>query len=248
MYLNKLFLCFLAYSFLGWIYETIFCILKTGNWENRGFLYGPICPIYGVGATILFFLNQFNQYSNLQIFFISFFGSLVLEYFTSLILELLFHAVWWDYTNIPLNISGRTSIITSIGFGFGGILITNLIIPNVYLKINNINFLTAEILTYIFLILFTIDMTMTITALTNFRLIIEKADKSINKHMMKIISNFHTKTNSAKEKIFKLSNKFTKINILFKFSIKRVKEFRPTNSIKNKFNLILKQFKGSKIK
>ena len=243
MYLNKLFLCFLTYSLLGWIYETIFCIVKTGNWENRGFLYGPVCPIYGVGATILYFLTKSNIYSNLEIFFISFFGSLVLEYFTSLLLEILFHAVWWDYTNVPLNISGRTSIITSIGFGFGGIIITNKIIPFVETNINSINFLTAEILAYLFLILFTVDMTMTITALTNFRLIIEKADKSINKHMMSIISNFHTKTNSAKEKILKLSLKFPKENIFFKFALTRVKEFRPPNSIKNKFDLFIKHLK-----
>ena len=73
--------------------------------------------------------------------------------------------------------------------------------------------------------------------------IIEKADKSINKHMMSIISNFHTKTNKKKKKILKLSLKFPKENIFFKFALTRVKEFRPPNSIKHKFDLFIKHLK-----
>ena len=227
MYLSKLLLCFFIYSFLGWIYEIFFCIIKTGSWENRGFLYGPICPIYGIGASILYFITMYNNFSNVQIFFISFIGSMILEYSTSYILEMLFNAIWWDYKNIPLNINGRTSILTSIGFGFGGILITNNSIPFVQTKVNQMDSLTVEILVYLFIIIFTVDLTLTITALTNFRAIIEKADESINKRMSNLISNVQIKTISAKEKILSLSNKFPKENIIFKFALERVKEFRP---------------------
>ena len=241
--LNKIILCFFIYSFFGWVYEIIFCIIKTGEWENRGFLYGPICPIYGVGATILYFLISSKSYTNIHIFLISFFGSLVLEYFTSLILELLFHAVWWDYSNVPLNINGRTSVITSIGFGFGGILIVDNIIPFTNQIVNNLNPLSIQIITYLLIIIFTFDMTMTITALSNFRLVIENADKSINKHMVKLVSTLHSKTNMAKEELLKLSSKFPKENIFFKLAVTRVTAFRPPSAIKNKFEKFFKQNK-----
>ena len=50
---QNIILYFFIYAFLGWILETAFCILTTGVFTKRGFLYGPICPIYGFGAILL---------------------------------------------------------------------------------------------------------------------------------------------------------------------------------------------------
>ena len=74
---------------MGWVYESIFCTIKNRQWENRGFLHGPIVPIYGVGAllaSIVFSslpVESLQQASSLTIFLICFLGSIVLEYFTS---------------------------------------------------------------------------------------------------------------------------------------------------------------------
>ena len=56
MWFSKYFVYFVIYSVMGWIYESIFCTIKNGKWQNRGFPYGPVCPIYGVGATAMMFI------------------------------------------------------------------------------------------------------------------------------------------------------------------------------------------------
>ena len=102
MLVSKYFVWFIIYSFMGWIYESTYCTIRKHHWENRGFLHGPIVPIYGVGAllaSILFSefpISGMQEASNLKIFLICFFGSIVLEYTTSWALEKLFHAYWWE--------------------------------------------------------------------------------------------------------------------------------------------------------
>ena len=53
MWISRYVCLFMIYSFMGWVYETLFCTIKEGRWEDRGFLYGPGCPIYGTGAVTI---------------------------------------------------------------------------------------------------------------------------------------------------------------------------------------------------
>ena len=97
MWLSRYFVMFALYSVLGWVYESTFCTIKEGKWENRGFLYGPIVPIYGVGATgITMVYDALQNYAGYslnwwQVFLIGYLGSIVLEFGTSWVLEKLFH-------------------------------------------------------------------------------------------------------------------------------------------------------------
>ena len=59
MWVSRYVCLFMIYSFMGWVYETMFCTIKEGRWMNRGFLYGPGCPIYGVGAVTISVLMHF---------------------------------------------------------------------------------------------------------------------------------------------------------------------------------------------
>ena len=134
MSISLLFLWFMIFSLFGWIYECIFCTIKNGHWENRGFLFGPICPIYGVGAvsviTLFGLLFRTDEPLPLwEVFLISMIGSAILEYATSFLLEKIFHAIWWDYSNIPLNINGRICLPASLGFGVLGVLIYRFVLP-----------------------------------------------------------------------------------------------------------------------
>ena len=125
MWVSKYFVYFVVYSFMGWLYESMYCTIKGGKWENRGFLYGPICPIYGAGAVALTAIDDYLHYINFQyewwqVVLVSMLGSMVLEYTTSWILEKLFHAYWWDYSDIPFNINGRICLPCTLGFGAAG--------------------------------------------------------------------------------------------------------------------------------
>lgn len=189
MTLCKLFVWFIMYSFMGWIYESIFCTIKNRRWENRGFLYGPIVPIYGVGAilaSLVFFVLPIDILQNasvLTIFLVCFLGSIVLEYFTSWALEKLFNAYWWDYSNVILNINGRVCLPASVGFGLAGILVIKFIYPFV----NNITIgippLLMEFLALFFMLVFAMDLSLTVFALTNFANNFNRIEAEINEQI-----------------------------------------------------------------
>ena len=116
-------MCILLYLAVWAGYESIYyCTIRAKKWENRGFLYGPLCPIYGAGGVAITAIADFISvhtdatFTWWQIFLVAFFGSIVLEYGTSWALEKLFHAYWWDYSSMPLNINGRVCFPYSVGF------------------------------------------------------------------------------------------------------------------------------------
>ena len=131
MYYNFLyyFILFIMYSFLGWIVDVTDVLINTKKLVNRGFLIGPICPIYGVGLLLITLL--LNDYTDrpLVLFILTIFICMTLEYFTSYIMEKLFNARWWDYSDKKYNLNGRICLETTIPFGLGGLLVMYVINP-----------------------------------------------------------------------------------------------------------------------
>ncbi len=205
MVVSKYFVFFIFYSFLGWIYESCYCTIQHHYWQNRGFLYGPIVPIYGVGATaaqILFNdlpIDRLHNMTNLQIFFICAAGSFVMEYITSFTLEKLFHARWWDYSKMPLNINGRVCLIFTACFGLAGVVIVNFLIPPLAGLGSGIHPLIYEIVSLIFMLIFGMDLALTVSALTTFGKEFERINEQINQQ----IADKYTalETNLAERKI-----------------------------------------------
>ncbi len=189
MLVSKYFVFFIFYSFLGWIYESCYCTIQNHYWQNRGFLYGPIVPIYGVGATaaqILFHdlpIHSLQAMTNWQIFFICAAGSFVMEYVTSFVLEKLFHARWWDYSKMPLNINGRVCLIFTACFGLAGVVIVNFLIPPLAGLGNTLHPLSFEIISLIFMLLFGMDLALTVSALTSFAKEFERINEQINQQI-----------------------------------------------------------------
>ena len=118
--LEHYFLWFLFYSFVGWMYESILVSCQQHRLVNRVFLNGPLCPIYGTGA-ILGVANLGDVHNPIIIFLISMVGATILEYTTSWVMEQLFHARWWDYSNFRFNLQGRVCLLGALIFGLGGV-------------------------------------------------------------------------------------------------------------------------------
>ena len=135
MIIAQCFVEFIFYSFLGWIWESVYCTAKEKKWADRGFLFGPVCPIYGscVVALILLFgyvpVLSDPTFPIWIIFIICYVGSAIAEFTTSWYLEKRFHARWWDYSRLPLNIQGRICVPISICFGLVGILVVKYLVP-----------------------------------------------------------------------------------------------------------------------
>ena len=120
--LQMLIIFFFIYSIIGWLLETIYCIYELGHFEKRGFLYGPLCPIYGYGAIILLVLLQPFKKNKFSLFIYSAIIFTVFEYLVGYGLDALFSMKFWDYSNDFLNINGRITLWFSIIWGVFGIL------------------------------------------------------------------------------------------------------------------------------
>ena len=141
---QKLLMYFFTYSFLGWILETVFCVLTLGVFNKRGFLYGPVCPIYGFGAIILIESLKKIKTNTVGKFFISMIAFTIFEYVVSVVLESLFGLRWWDYTGEPFNFQGRVSLAFSIGWGIIGVIFVEKIHPFVELKVRKYTLLIQK--------------------------------------------------------------------------------------------------------
>ena len=125
-------LYFFVYGFLGWCTEVAFAAWKEHRFVNRGFQNGPICPVYGIGVTlVVHFLSPYR--SNLIILYItSTILVTALEWLTGFILERVFHNKWWDYSNMPLNLNGYVCLLFSLIWGVACVLIVDFIHPVIH--------------------------------------------------------------------------------------------------------------------
>ena len=124
-------LYFIIYSFLGWCCETVYCSILQKKFVNRGFLYGPLCPIYGCGALLVLYLLRDVRASILPLFLSGMVVTTILEYLTSVLLEKLFHMKWWDYSAMPFNINGRVCLLNSCEFGALSVFVIMVLHPAV---------------------------------------------------------------------------------------------------------------------
>lgn len=158
------FLYFMIYSFLGWIVETVYCSFGEGHFVYRGFLNGPITPIYGFGS--IFLIVLFNQVESI---FLLFFGGMIitslLEYITSFLMEKAFDMHWWDYSDSKYNVNGRIKLKNSILFGLGAVILIKLIHPEVISIVNNINTKVLTILSFGLFLIISIDTIFTVSSI-----------------------------------------------------------------------------------
>ncbi len=170
----QVFYIFILYSFIGWIYESMLVSIRTKNLVNRGFLNGPLIPIYGLGALTIYLV--FWEYrDNLLLVFIG--GSCLatmLEYITSILMEWLFHARWWDYSSYRFNLNGRICLLVSVTWGAMSLLLVKVFQPGIDRMIHSFPQHAGEIAGYVIIILFVADITVTIVDTVSFDRLLQK--------------------------------------------------------------------------
>ena len=120
---------FVLYAFLGWVCEDLYCGIPAKKFINRGFFYGPYCPIYGVGALLVLYPLLFVKDYPILVFVLGVIITSALEYITSWVMEILFKTRWWDYSERFMNINGRVCLLNSTLFGIMSIVVVYIIHP-----------------------------------------------------------------------------------------------------------------------
>ena len=164
-------------------------ISKKRKITARGFLIGPWCPIYGFGALFITFLLQKYYEDPIVLFIMSFLLGTILEYITSYLIEKLFHARWWDYSDHRFHINGRVSLTTSLGFGALGLILVYFFNPFFLKIIKNIPTIIFNIIMIIVFVIFIVDIVTSYVIISNLKKegysnikdITEKANEEVKK-------------------------------------------------------------------
>lgn len=159
----RIVLLFFVYGFLGWCLEVAFAACKSGEFINRGFLNGPICPIYGLGViAVVVLLRPVND--NIVLLYL---GAVlltsILEFVTGWLLERIFHAKWWDYSKMPLNIGGYVCLLFSAIWGLACVGIVRFVHPLFSALVESLPALLVILSDVVLLILLFADLAATVT-------------------------------------------------------------------------------------
>ena len=201
-------LIFCIYSSLGWFWETFPCsAIELDKIHNRGFLLGPICPIYGLGASLSFGVLK-NFESSLEIFIYSAFLSCLIEYIIGYLLEKFFHKRWWDYSNYPFQIKRRVCLYGLLIFGLANILIVKKLTPILLFSLSLSSDRILDLLVIFFGILFAIDLILTLNHLTHGFKTLNKVYEVIDDNLSDYFNGLNESERLANLKVLEESKKF----------------------------------------
>ena len=195
-YWINIILLFFIYGFAGWCMEVILKYIQYHRFINRGFLTGPLCPIYGFGAVLITIVigNLASVESGpFMTFALSFVICGAVEYLTSLILEKIFHARWWDYSQKPMNLHGRIWIGNLVLFGLAGIVIIHFINPLLYLVLGQVSLRAREIVMSVLLLILVADFVISFFVLKLVKVSVDSSEadntEEISKEVRQLLTN-----------------------------------------------------------
>lgn len=173
---------FIIYSFLGWVMESIVRSVSERKIINTGFLIGPFCPIYGIGAIImLLFLDNYEN-KPVIMFFISIIILTIWEYIVGVLLEKIFKTKYWDYSDQKFNFQGRICLVNSLCWGVLGIIFVKFIHPFVQNFVSQVDITLLKYIISVIVIVFLVDMIISIVKVKKIRATLDKVEE-LNKQI-----------------------------------------------------------------
>ena len=198
------FLLFIIYSFVGYIVEIITCSFNSKKLVlNRGFFLGPYLPIYGVSCILMgSFIIRYKS-DLLTVFVMSAFVCTTVEYITSYVLEKIFKARWWDYSDRKFNLEGRVCLGNAFLFGVGGVIFTYVLNPFVVSMLDKLPILVLRIVSITLMVIFLVDVIITITTLYQVKVsTIKFKSRDVTAELTKLIREELTKKRDIKTNFF----------------------------------------------
>ena len=180
------FLIFILFSFIGWISEVIYVgVTSAHKFVNRGFLHGPLCPVYGFGGVVILMLPPSLYATWIPLFLASMILCTTVEYFVSWLMEKLFHTRWWDYSHYKIQLNGRICLLNSILFGFLGVVVIHFVYPLMTDLLNSLGQTWISISGMIILAVLSVDIFFTVRKLVDFANVMKKLKEfgeTLNSH------------------------------------------------------------------
>ena len=180
------FLIFILFSFIGWISEVIYVgVTSAHKFVNRGFLHGPLCPVYGFGGVVILMLPPSLYATWIPLFFASMILCTIVEYFVSWLMEKLFHTRWWDYSHYKIQLNGRICLLNSILFGFLGVVVIHFVYPLMIDLLNSLGQKVINVSGVIILAVLSVDIFFTVRKLVDFANVMKKLKElgeTLNSH------------------------------------------------------------------
>lgn len=214
--IENIFLWLIIYSVIGWIYESTLCSITERRFVNRGFLNGPYCPIYGFGAILDILILGWIK-NPILLFVLSAILTCTLEYITSYLMEKLFHARWWDYSNRKFNINGRVCLIGAVVFGTLSLILIKLVHPLVLKMIGMMSDTLFHTIVIALAVIFITDNVVTIAGFCHFDKKIKKFADEFKIQTEKLSENIKARTENIKAKTENIKSK-TNIQVPSVFS------------------------------
>ena len=176
--ITTLFLYFIFYAFCGWVWETCYCSIRERRYVPRGFLYGPLCPIYGVGALLMIlFFSPFRD--NLVIFyFVSVVVMTAWEYFVGWLLEATTHIKYWDYSNQKFNLNGYICVSSSLCWGVFSVLLVRVVHVPIERAVLDIPLIAADIAAMVLTVITSVDLTQSFNEAMDFKRVLVQLEES----------------------------------------------------------------------
>ena len=179
--------------------ESIFRSIMEKKIINTGFLKGPICPIYGIGAIIMFTFLQSLENNIVLLFLVSIIILTLWEYIVGVMLEKMFHTRYWDYSDHKFNIQGRICLSNSIYWGVLGVVFVKYIHPNIQNLIQKVDIKLLYFIVTILMVVFIVDMITSIVKIKNIKSTLEKIEE-LNKEIREKIKEIKILPKEIQEK------------------------------------------------
>lgn len=234
-------LLFFFYSAAGWFVESLYRSIGEKRIINSGFLTGPMCPIYGTGALVMtvFLYNPFKD-NLLAGFLLGMLLCDLVEYITSVLMEVLFHARWWDYTYEFLNIRGRICLKHTLYWGIASIAFVKLIHPKIDGIVQNFDLKTVRIILIAIFAVFFVDVANSVRKALDIRKLQDKLSK-ILETVSAAFSNVKTTLEDKKTSLqLSIENKSDR------FYDTRIEAFEQLQSVIQEFELRFAKNKSDK--
>lgn len=169
------FLIFIMFSFIGWVSEVIYVgVTSAHKFVNRGFLHGPLCPVYGFGGVVILMLPSSLYKTWIPLFFASMILCTIVEYFVSWLMEKLFHTRWWDYSHYKIQLNGRICLLNSVLFGFLGVAVIHFVYPLILNLLDLLGQFVINVTGEAIFVALMIDLSLTVYKLINFSKVMQK--------------------------------------------------------------------------